>query len=116
MISAIEGQSGAGMLYAHVGSRCGQPDYVLQDFDTLFFRGFMFGRPVVGDQKFAQRYSHKTAVKLAEKFARMYGVHFLAVPAKCAAVGRAAAGVPEFHTPPSNTGVNEFQQVARGSL
>jgi hypothetical protein len=32
------------------------------------------------------------------------------------AEGRAAAGVPELVTPPSNTGVNEFQPVARGSL
>lgn len=38
------------------------------------------------------------------------------LPALGAAVGRAAAGVPEFHTPPSNTGVNESQQVARGSV
>lgn len=34
-------------------------------------------------------------------------------PALGAAVGRAAAGVPELVTPPSNTGVNESQPVAR---
>lgn len=34
-------------------------------------------------------------------------------PALGAAAGRAAAGVPELVTPPSNTGVNESQPVAR---
>ena len=81
MITAIEGQSGAGMLYSHVGSQVSAPDYVLRDFDSLFFRGFILGRPVVGDKQQAQRYSHKTAIRQAEKMARMYGRHFSVVVA-----------------------------------
>jgi hypothetical protein len=95
------------------------PDSFLVDSHGLYFRGFVLGRPAyTSDQMGAICYSQKLAVKVAEKMARMYGANLLVVAdgRGAKAEGRAAAGVPEFHTPPSNTGVNESQPVARGSL
>jgi hypothetical protein len=97
MITAIDGQSGAGMMHAHIGFQP-MPDFVLVDLDGRYFRGFMLGRPAVTADKFAALvYSEKLAVKVAEKLAVMYGSYFLAKAARAegAPLAGKSAGGPE---------------------